>query len=141
VRGGRDRRFEELERENRLLRQQLELALEENERLRQEQARLREEIERLRRQLEEGLRAAKRRRPRSPAGSPNPIRNRPGARRVRTMARTTVGRFPAGRTSGSRSPSRRAVPAVGARWHSSAPSPSIRKTSCAAPWCGALTWR
>jgi transposase len=58
--GGDGRRLEQLEGENRLLRQQLQRALEENERLKQEHARLKQEIERLRRQLEEALRAAKR---------------------------------------------------------------------------------
>jgi transposase len=59
-RGGDGRRREQLERENRHLRQQLQRALGENERLKQEHARLKQEIERLRRQLEEALRAAKR---------------------------------------------------------------------------------
>jgi transposase len=72
------RRLEQLERENRLLRQQLQRALEENERLKQEHAHLRQEIERLRRQLEEALRAAKRQAAPFSRGQPKPNPKPPG---------------------------------------------------------------
>jgi uncharacterized membrane protein YccC len=72
------RRLEQVERENRLLRQQLQRALEENERLKQEHARLRQENERLRRQLEEALRAAKRQAAPFSRGQPKPNPKPPG---------------------------------------------------------------
>jgi len=72
------RRLEQVERENRLLRQQLQRALEENERLKREHARLRQEIERLRRQLEEALRAAKRQAAPFSRGQPKPNPKPPG---------------------------------------------------------------
>lgn len=76
--GGEGRRLEQLERENRLLRQQLQRALEENARLRQEHERLKQEIERLRRQLEEALRAAQRQAAPFSRGQPKPDPKPPG---------------------------------------------------------------
>ena len=61
-----------------MLRQQLQRALEENERLKQEHAHLRQEIERLRRQLEEALRAAKRQAGPFSRGQPKPNPKPPG---------------------------------------------------------------
>jgi len=66
-----ERRLEELERENRLLRDRLDRALKENESLKQE-------IERLRRQLEEALRAAHRQAAPHSRGEPKADPKRPG---------------------------------------------------------------
>jgi transposase len=70
-RGSVKRRLEELERENRLLRDRLDRALKENESLKQE-------IERLRRQLEEALRAAHRQAAPHSRGEPKADPKRPG---------------------------------------------------------------
>jgi len=70
-RGSLERRLEELERENRWLRDQLQRALQEN-------ARLKQENERLRRQLEEALRAARRQAAPHSRGEPQADPKRPG---------------------------------------------------------------
>jgi len=70
-RGSVERRLEELERENRLLRDRLDRALKQNESLKQE-------IERLRRQLEEALRAAHRQAAPHSRGEPKADPKRPG---------------------------------------------------------------
>jgi hypothetical protein len=89
------RRLEELERENRLLRQQLQRALEEKERLKQEHARLRREIERLRRQLEEALRAAKRQAAPFSRRQPKPNPKPPGRKAGEEYGRRPCRPFPA----------------------------------------------
>lgn len=70
-RGNVERRLEELEKENRWLREQLDRALNENERLKQEN-------ERLRRQLEEALRATHRQAAPFSRGQPKPNPKPPG---------------------------------------------------------------